>query len=64
MIVEGNAEKGRILLAHGAGAPMDSPFMDLLASKLAAGGVEVVPRAWRYAIDLPRCAFGPLPVVR
>ena len=48
MIVEGNAEKGRILLAHGAGAPMDSPFMDLLASKLAAGGVEVVRFEFPY----------------
>lgn len=30
-----------LLLAHGAGAPMTSPFMDLIAAMLAAEGVRV-----------------------
>ncbi|HKI01050.1 MAG TPA: alpha/beta family hydrolase [Thermoanaerobaculia bacterium] len=30
-----------IVLAHGAGAPMDSPFMNLMARGLAAGGARV-----------------------
>lgn len=33
-----------LLLAHGAGAPADSPFMDQLAADLAALGVAV----WRF----------------
>lgn len=48
MIVEGRAEKGRILLAHGAGAPMDSPFMNQVSSGLAADGVEVVRFEFPY----------------
>lgn len=31
----------RLLLAHGAGAPMDSPFMNLVASLLADRGIAV-----------------------
>ena len=31
----------QLMLAHGAGAPMDSPFMNLLAAALAARGVRV-----------------------
>jgi hypothetical protein len=31
-----------LILAHGAGAPMDSPFMNEMAERLAAGGVSVV----------------------
>lgn len=34
--------RGRLLLAHGAGAPMDSPFMEALCQALAAGGVRVL----------------------
>ncbi len=30
-----------VLLAHGAGAPMDSPFMESISEGLAAGGVRV-----------------------
>ncbi len=32
--------------------------------RVGPGGVEVVPRAWWHAVDQPRCAFGPVPVVR
>lgn len=37
-----------LLLAHGAGAPADSPFMDLLASEMARQGVSVVRMEFPY----------------
>lgn len=38
----GSSDFGAVLiLAHGAGAPMDSPFMELLARQLAEQGVTV-----------------------
>ena len=37
-----------IVLAHGAGAPMDSPFMDAVAQGLAAGGLRVVRFEFPY----------------
>ena len=37
-----------IVLAHGAGAPMDSPFMNAIASGLAAGGVRAVRFEFPY----------------
>lgn len=39
-----SAARARLLLAHGAGAPMDSEFMNAMAESLAAGGIEV----WRF----------------
>lgn len=48
MLIDGCAEKGRVLLAHGAGAPMDSPFMNHMAAAIAAGGVEVVRFEFPY----------------
>jgi len=38
----------RLLLAHGAGAPMDSPFMNTIADKIAATGIEVVRFEFEY----------------
>lgn len=38
----------RVLLAHGAGAPMDSPFMNAMAERLAVGGVEVIRFEFEY----------------
>ena len=38
----------RLLLAHGAGAPMDSPFMNAMAERLGAGGVEVIRFEFEY----------------
>ena len=32
--------------------------------RVRAGGLEVVPRAWRHALDQSRCAFGAVSVVR
>lgn len=37
-----------LLLAHGAGAPMDSPFMDQLAMALAEQGIRVVRFEFGY----------------
>lgn len=37
-----------LLLAHGAGAPMDSPFMEQLAAALSARGVKVVRFEFPY----------------
>lgn len=37
-----------LLLAHGAGAPMDSPFMELLAKSLAAKGLAVARFEFPY----------------
>jgi predicted alpha/beta-hydrolase family hydrolase len=37
-----------LVLAHGAGAPMDSPFMDAMAAGLAAGGRRVVRFEFPY----------------
>jgi predicted alpha/beta-hydrolase family hydrolase len=38
----------RLLLAHGAGAPMDSAFMNAIADKIAAAGVGVVRFEFEY----------------
>lgn len=48
MLIEGRPEKGRILLAHGAGAPMDSLFMNQISAGLAAGGLEVIRFEFAY----------------
>ena len=37
-----------VALAHGAGAPMDSPFMDAVAAGLAAHGIRVVRFEFPY----------------
>ncbi|QMV66040.1 alpha/beta fold hydrolase [Pseudomonas berkeleyensis] len=37
-----------LILAHGAGAPMDSPFMQRMAQSLAARGVRVVRFEFAY----------------
>jgi predicted alpha/beta-hydrolase family hydrolase len=42
MIFDGPAdEPPRLVLAHGAGAPMDSPFMNTIAAGLGAAGIRV-----------------------
>lgn len=38
----GKEAKAIIILAHGAGAPMDSPFMEMLSEALAGQGIESV----------------------
>ncbi|GLQ07983.1 alpha/beta fold hydrolase [Sneathiella chinensis] len=45
----GSGQDGyRIVLAHGAGAPMDSPFMDYFAENLAAAGHHVIRFEFPY----------------
>ena len=38
----------RLLLAHGAGAPMDSAFMETMADMVAASGIEVIRFEFEY----------------
>ncbi|HEX2569001.1 MAG TPA: alpha/beta family hydrolase [Polyangia bacterium] len=38
----------KLVLAHGAGAPMDSPFMDTIAAGLGEGGIHVVRFEFPY----------------
>lgn len=40
-----------LVLAHGAGAPMDSPFMDTMAELLAQQGVGVVRFEFPYMVE-------------
>ncbi|MES2820042.1 MAG: alpha/beta family hydrolase [Pseudomonadota bacterium] len=42
------AVKASLILAHGAGAPMDSPFMTAMAERLAARGVAVMRFEFAY----------------
>ena len=38
----------RLLLAHGAGAPMDSPFMNAIAESVSGAGIEVIRFEFEY----------------
>ncbi|MBV4490665.1 alpha/beta family hydrolase [Pseudomonas oryzicola] len=50
--VQGNdGHKGCLILAHGAGAPMDSGFMEEIARRLAALGVAVVRFEFPYMAE-------------
>ncbi|QXI46362.1 dienelactone hydrolase family protein [Pseudomonas anuradhapurensis] len=50
--VQGNGGyKGCLILAHGAGAPMDSGFMEEMAQRLAALGVAVVRFEFPYMAE-------------
>lgn len=40
-----------LLLAHGAGAPMDSPFMDAIAARVASKGHRVVRFEFAYMAE-------------
>jgi len=49
MLIDGPAQpRATVVLAHGAGAPMDTPFMDTIASGLAAQDVRVVRFEFPY----------------
>ena len=48
LLVDGAEGKPTIVLAHGAGASMDSPFMATMASLLAARGLRVVRFEFPY----------------
>jgi predicted alpha/beta-hydrolase family hydrolase len=52
LLIEGPADAGVTLaLAHGAGAPMDSPFMDFMATTLAGRGIRVVRFEFPYMAE-------------
>ena len=44
----GSPSTPRLLLAHGAGAPMDSPFMNSIAEDVTAAGIEVIRFEFEY----------------
>jgi uncharacterized protein len=48
MIFDGPAGGPIVVLAHGAGAPMDSPFLNTVAAGLAAAGLRVVRFEFPY----------------
>lgn len=48
MIIEGEPRVARYLFAHGAGAAMDSPFMERVAAGIADAGIEVVRFEFPY----------------
>ena len=48
MIIQGQPELGRVLFAHGAGAPMDSEFMERIAAELVVGGLQVIRFEFPY----------------
>lgn len=48
-LIDGRSDaRETLVLAHGAGAPMDSPFMDAIAVGLAARGLRVVRFEFPY----------------
>ena len=50
-LTDGPADAGVVLLlAHGAGAPMDSPFMDGIASRLGARGIRILRFEFPYML--------------
>jgi len=44
----GSRSTPRLLLAHGAGAPMDSPFMNAISERIAAAGIGVARFEFEY----------------
>ena len=48
LLFDGPADGPTLVLAHGAGAPMDSPFMAIVAAGLGAAGVRVARFEFPY----------------
>ena len=48
MLLDGPADAPTLVLAHGAGAPMDSPFLATMAAGLAERGVRVARFEFSY----------------
>lgn len=51
MITEGPGNGPTLVLAHGAGAPMDSPFMNEMSARLTRRGVRVVRFEFPYMAE-------------
>jgi hypothetical protein len=47
-MVQGSPRKGSVLFAHGAGAGMDTPFMDTFSDELASSGYQVIRFEFPY----------------
>ncbi|HUP66255.1 MAG TPA: alpha/beta family hydrolase [Thermoanaerobaculia bacterium] len=47
-LTDGSSDSAVFLFAHGAGAPMDSPFMTRVAGGIAAHGIQVVRFEFPY----------------
>ncbi len=62
-LIDGSENRRRttILLAHGAGAPMDSPFMNVIAAALAAHGLRVLRFEFGYMAQRRRGSRRPPP---
>ncbi len=56
MIITGKPERGRVLFAHGAGAGMDSLFMQDMAERMAGLGLEV--QRFNFPYMMQRVATG------
>ena len=50
LVNSSDAEKATLVLAHGAGAPMDSPFMERLSSALVNNGVSTIRFEFPYML--------------
>ncbi len=48
LLKTGPLSSPRLLLTHGAGAPVDSPFMNAIAEAVAAAGTEVIRFEFEY----------------
>lgn len=48
LIFDGPADGPTVVLAHGAGAPMDSPFLNVMAAGLGAAGLRVARFEFPY----------------
>lgn len=48
LVRDGSVSTPRLLLAHGAGAPMDSDFMNAIAERIADAGFQVVRFEFEY----------------
>ena len=48
LLNNGPPSSPRLLLTHGAGAPMDSPFMNAIATEVAAAGIQVIRFEFEY----------------
>lgn len=48
LVENGPPSTPRLLLAHGAGAPMDSDFMNTVAERISAAGIQVIRFEFEY----------------
>ena len=48
LVENGPPSTPRLLLAHGAGAPMDSDFMNTIAERISAAGIQVIRFEFEY----------------